>query len=103
MAESKRVLDGMVVLSRSGKGLVCTEISEFSFPNDKGEIVEGRKVVFVPLNPLVDCYSQVGFTGMKGSVTYEIISKLEKRKVYNIGIDINNKGKTSLVDFEEVI
>lgn len=101
MAE-KRVLEGMVILSRSGKGLVCTEISEFSFENDNGDPVVGKKVVFVPRDPITDCYSQVGFTGMKGSATYDIISKIEKRKVYNIGIDISSKGKTSLVDFEEV-
>lgn len=98
MAE-KRVLNSMVVLPSSGKGCKLVDLQEFSFYNNEGQEVSGVKGAFIPLD---FSFGQVGFTGMKGTVAFELLSQMEKGKNYNLGVDINIKGKASLVDIEEV-
>lgn len=99
MAE-KKVLNSMVVLPKSGKGCKLIDLQEFSFPNNEGQVVSGIKGSFIPMDL---SFGQIGFTGMDGSVTCEVLKSMQKDHVYNLGIDINIKGKASLVDIEEVI
>lgn len=99
MAEKKN-FSSMVVLPRSGKGCKLVDLQPFEFDNSDGQKVSGIKGSFIPMDLT---FGQIGFTGMAGSVTYETLNKLQKDHVYNLGVDINIKGKCSLVDFEEVI
>lgn len=96
----KRKLNAMCVLPESRKGCKLVDLSSFEFDNDQGEKVSGIKAAFIPMDL---SFGQIGFTGMSGSVTADILSKMVKGNVYNLGIDINIKGKASLVDYEEVI
>lgn len=99
MAE-KKVINSMVVLPKSGKGCKLVDLSTFEFTNSDGELVSGVKGAFIPMDL---SFGQIGFTGMSGTSTHEILTQMQKDHVYNLGIDINIKGKCSLVDFEEVI
>lgn len=96
----KRKLNAMCTLPESRKGCKLVELSSFEFDNDQGEKVSGLKGAFIPMDL---SFGQIGFTGMVGSGTADILAKMVKGQVYNLGIDINIKGKASLVDFEEVI
>lgn len=99
MANEKK-LNAMCVLPESRKGCKLVEFSTFEFQNDSGETVSGVKGSFIPMDL---SFGQIGFTGMAGSVTCEVLKNMEKGKVYNLGIDINIKGKASLVDYVEVV
>lgn len=97
---SEKKLNAMCVLPESRKGCKLVDFSTFKFLNDEGADVSGVKGAFIPMDL---SFGQIGFTGMAGTVTFDILNKMEKGKVYNLGIDINIKGKASLVDFIEVV
>ena len=99
MADKKQ-FTSMVVIPKSGKGCKLVDLQTFEFDNAEGQTVSGIKGSFIPMDL---SFGQIGFTGMSGTSTNEILSQLQKDHVYNLGIDINIKGKCSLVDFEEVI
>lgn len=99
MANEKKLV-AMCVLPESRKGCKLVDYSAFQFVNDAGENVSGVKGSFIPMDL---SFGQIGFTGMSGTVTYDILKQMEKGKVYNLGIDISIKGKASLVDYVEVV
>lgn len=99
MAEKKN-FSSMVVLPRSGKGCKLVDLTPFEFDNSEGQKVTGIKGSFIPMDLT---FGQIGFTGMVGTSTFDVLQKLTKDHVYNLGIDINIKGKCSLVDYEEII